>query len=236
MIGTYTNSITIILLTVGGASLSIYLQTLFESFRKVNFVFIYAILLIVISLYSLIYITPVNLIRFNPINIGVSVILGLVAGYVATWLDRVIIRQSNRLLIEELRSRKKNIQESNTTNSSVVWNMKSNNSRPHLIPLLVVGGLEEYMFRGVLVSMCIYSSNNEIMFYALIIALTVIFSLMHIQMGWTNVLSKTPLGILTVVLVLSTGSLIAPIIAHCFFNWKVWLELKDQVSHKTIVR
>jgi hypothetical protein len=191
-----------------------------------------------------------------PITWIISIPLGIVAGWVAGWSDRTIIRYLLRrqlvLRNASLRNRRTDIRQ--TQND---WNLpvRSNHvpiatrlAKRRIISLhkgqqsfqpsleyqqfglwsiIITAVLEELIYRGFLVKVCFLLPNSFLIGIALV-GIILAFSLAHIQFGWPHVLAKLPLSTLTMIIVLALGTVLPAIVAHIVFNISVWKDKRSQ--------
>jgi membrane protease YdiL (CAAX protease family) len=85
--------------------------------------------------------------------------------------------------------------------------------------VLVVAVAEEAFYRGVLLQAALLAPAWLVP--ALVAGSIVLFALAHVAFGWTHVVSKAPLGVLTAGAVLALGTLLPALIAHVWFNYSV---------------
>ncbi|AVF25571.1 CAAX amino terminal protease self- immunity [Paenibacillus larvae subsp. larvae] len=95
------------------------------------------------------------------------------------------------------------------------------NKKSGLLFLLFIAIMEEIIFRDWLVQLSMEFTG--FISYIFLIWLSIIsFSLLHLRFGWNHVISKTPLAVINLCALFSTGSVISAIIAHMLFNYLVW--------------
>jgi membrane protease YdiL (CAAX protease family) len=83
--------------------------------------------------------------------------------------------------------------------------------------IVIVGALEEILYRAILVQLC-FLLRNPILVAVALCATVVMFCLSHIEFGWTQVFAKLPLGALALLATLATGNVSCAMIAHGLFN------------------
>ncbi len=93
--------------------------------------------------------------------------------------------------------------------------------RQLLIWLLAAGILEEVLFRGVIVYLDLRLPSITLVIAGLS-ASVLVFALSHLRLGYGDALTKFLLGLLALLVVLLTGTIIAAMIAHAFFNLCAW--------------
>ncbi|HVE77688.1 MAG TPA: CPBP family intramembrane glutamic endopeptidase [Gemmatimonadaceae bacterium] len=86
---------------------------------------------------------------------------------------------------------------------------------------LLAGTLEEVLFRGVLVEL-ISRLPVAALIGPCLVASVAAFALSHVALGWPEVLDKLPLGAITLAIALLTQSVAPAVVAHVFFNVRVW--------------
>jgi hypothetical protein len=184
-----------------------------------------------------------------------SIPTGIVAGWMAGWAERAIIRGiSRRQLVLANRS-------DPNGSSNTVWRARRTRldhvrSAPTTAgrgakrrdiglhkgpqsfqlspaelqfgfwPIMVASVLEELVYRGFLVQVCFLLPNRFLIVMALAGTLLV-FALSHIQFGWLHVLAMSPLSALALVAVLSFGTVLPAVVAHIIFNIRVWKRSKQ---------
>lgn len=90
--------------------------------------------------------------------------------------------------------------------------------------LLAVAVAEELLYRGVLTAMAL-----DLPLAASLVALvccTTVFAMVHISFGWSQVVAKLPLAVLTLASALLLGSPVCAIVTHGYFNWHYWRKKK----------
>jgi membrane protease YdiL (CAAX protease family) len=100
--------------------------------------------------------------------------------------------------------------------------------------LIVVAILEEVVFRGLLVQVCLELPDTALI-VAVLSGSLVMFSLSHLSFGWPHVVGKFPLGVVTLVGTLALGTVLPAIIAHVMFNSQVWRDRTHQPVFSGIV-
>ena len=94
-----------------------------------------------------------------------------------------------------------------------------------------VAVLEEILFRGMLVYVCLVPNSLLLNFLGLS-AVSAIFCMSHISFGLRHVIAKIPMAILTLVCVLTTQNVLAPVVLHVIFNLRVVREARS--SNKSV--
>lgn len=93
--------------------------------------------------------------------------------------------------------------------------------------LVVVAVLEEVIYRGLLVRACFLLPTVSWVVAALV-ASAVLFALAHLRYGWTHVLAKLPLGALTLTAAVGLGTVWPAVVTHVVFNLKVLRDARGQ--------
>lgn len=90
-----------------------------------------------------------------------------------------------------------------------------------LWPLITVAALEEIVHRGWILHACLMLPATSCRVVAMVLAF-VFFALIHLRFGWCHVAGKFALGVLAFLSMTISGSVIAAITTHIWFNTKVW--------------
>lgn len=85
--------------------------------------------------------------------------------------------------------------------------------------IITIAVLEEILFRGIVVTISL--SIGGTVAYLLIVFGTVMFGLSHLFAGWLQFYSKLIFSAFMTLLFLFSGNILAPIIAHMVFNYRV---------------
>lgn len=94
--------------------------------------------------------------------------------------------------------------------------------------LVAVAALEEVLFRGVLVDLCLALRRPAVV--SICLAGTVaVFALSHVHWGWSEVLAKAGLGTLALLSVMSLETVAPAVVAHVVFNTSAWLAARGAV-------
>jgi membrane protease YdiL (CAAX protease family) len=88
--------------------------------------------------------------------------------------------------------------------------------------LVIVAALEEVLFRGVLVDLCL-ALDQSWLTAACLAGTVIVFAASHVYWGWSQVFAKGLLGVFALISVLSLGTVVAAVVAHVLFNGHVWL-------------
>jgi membrane protease YdiL (CAAX protease family) len=164
---------------------------------------------IVVGTGGILQITPRAALISGPIGIGL--------GWAATAIDRAIVRGVAR------RHAGRRARGSMDGGRMPAISASTRKSRSTLWILLLIGVFEEIIFRGFLVELC-FMIGQPVWTAVALLSTVVVFGLAHVQFGWAQVFSKLPLGALGLASVLLLKSVLAAILIHVLFNWKVWDE------------
>lgn len=91
----------------------------------------------------------------------------------------------------------------------------------------IVAVLEEMIFRGFLLNLC-FALETRYLITIAVLGTILFFALSHIHFGWPHVLAKFPLGVLTTIIALSSGTVLPAIVAHVMFNFRAWKDQRNQ--------
>ncbi|WP_269859374.1 CPBP family intramembrane glutamic endopeptidase [Streptomyces sp. RPT161] len=101
---------------------------------------------------------------------------------------------------------------------------------------LVVGAvLEEMVYRGALGHIALRIVPWPLGAMALA-AVSVTFALSHLPFGWGQAIAKLPLSVFTLAATLATGSVLAAVIGHTWFNVRVFVHYQTAFGSKTAGR
>jgi membrane protease YdiL (CAAX protease family) len=143
-----------------------------------------------------------------------SVPIGMAAGLLAVRADHEVVLRAHRRRYRPVRSPGYNV------SSGAIGDHLANHGFT-LKLLLAAAVLEEMIYRGWLLEACRVLGSG-LLCAAAMVTTVLAFSLAHLQFGWPHVLSKTPLSLLALAAVLLTGSVIAAVVAHLWFNLHAW--------------
>jgi Type II CAAX prenyl endopeptidase Rce1-like len=145
-----------------------------------------------------------------------AVPVGLALGVAATRLDRAVLRRSRR------RSRRAGAQRGSSAGPPL---------DPRAFPLwgdVSVGALEELIYRGFLVQAALLLAAP---YAAPVLAATAAaYALSHIWFGWRHVAAKLPLSLLALGSTLALGTVLPALVAHVYFNARVWSDIHDRTA------
>jgi len=94
--------------------------------------------------------------------------------------------------------------------------------------LVLVAIFEEIVYRGVLLHI-VFDPEQMMTSIFMVMILVSWFALIHVWYRWVNVLAKAPLGVVTTLVTLVGGGVIASIITHVTFNYFISLRMKRGV-------
>lgn len=97
-----------------------------------------------------------------------------------------------------------------------------------------VGVLEELVFRGVLLQLCLGFASWTAIGIALT-AMVLMFALSHVWYGVEHVIAKLPLSVVTTVLVLAMGTVWPAVVTHVIFNVEILRKRRLAVAPGTLV-
>lgn len=145
-----------------------------------------------------------------------AVPLGLAAGLGAGWADRRVVRSLSRRMRRGGSGRRGMVQ--GATAQQGIRNLGGGWGRGTMtLPTaVVVAALEEVLYRGVLLELG--RRVDGIGGILLVGASTIWFALAHVGFGWMHVWSKFPLSVLALGVTLSSGTVLAGVVAHSVFN------------------
>lgn len=214
-----------------------------------GFIFIYGCLMI-----------PLNsFFTKNLIHIFLSIAMGMLLGILTAYTDKKIIRffyrspffntknkQTNlsydNIPIDKIQSNSNHLAGVDKTNHNAlamfskmsIYVKQLNIHEYGIASVIFVALFEEFLFRGYLLFFCLSISNHG-MKSLLIVLITLIFGLMHIDFGWEQVIAKTILSVTTTLTVLISGNIIAALIIHCFINIAAYIENKRYPNQSFIL-
>jgi membrane protease YdiL (CAAX protease family) len=248
---------TVVLLLSGLAcfSLATHIHSRWLAARGVSFAAVHCSVLAVICAAGTTVVSPAALLPRSLERAAFSLAAGAAAGWLSVRADRAVVRfLSRRELLRGRRvtehaagaSRRRFAHDVSTTLRPVtmavrgsgvsrrtVGLIRSEAVRPYsgggpvlLAAFLVSGALEEVVFRGLLLQL-VLRLHHVAAVAAAVAGLAAMFALGHIFFGWAHVLAKTPLSILTTIVTLALGSVLAAIAAHVVFNLAAALEARD---------
>ncbi|MBB5342005.1 CPBP family intramembrane glutamic endopeptidase [Tunturiibacter gelidoferens] len=186
----------LVLLTIGSASLAQKVDDIFGVHRRLSIVSVHLAILALLALVAICSHRISGILPHSGRNFILLCIAGIMLGSVAVRADRFVLQitlGTGNFLAPR----------------SLSWSA--------LLMSATVAFLEELMFRGYLVQLCLsipflLLSGMALLFSALLFAIT------HIYYGYEQVLAKLPLSILALLSVLTTHTLLAAIVAHVVFN------------------
>ena len=244
----------LILYGMSAHAVASFAYTSYFAQRHINFWLVYnGVMLCVLGWGSLLFDLR-QLFGDSALMLVVSVPVGLATGIISTSLDRKITRQllqrraagarplrSTRQIPRPLVVRSVGAPGSSGTAKKKMSARQQDRQRvlrevdaqpPGLRSTSGVAILEELLYRGLLVRAC-FLLPSIILAAPALLATSLIFALSHIRYGWPHALAKLPLSLLCLLVVLATGSVLGAIVAHLYFNIRVW---NDQQHQPVIVR
>jgi hypothetical protein len=219
----------------------------------VHFASVYSAVMSFTVALGFLLIDPNRIFGCSAITWIISVPIGLVAGLMACWCDRRILRHLSRRRLMQVKSGEGgrlgyNWRTQPASNlfgrfeyapvaSSLVGKRRSRFLKTEqdlrsfseiqqigVSSLVIIAVLEEMIFRGFLLNLCFALPTTYLITIA-VFGTILFFSLSHIHFGWPHVLAKLPLGVLTTITALWSGAVLPAIVAHVVFNFRAW---KDQ--------
>ena len=215
----------LLLLSLSYFSLSAHIYTHWINSTKIRYWIVYVFILSFITVlgFSILGVHEVlgDLLSYALIVVFTGVLSGILIGILDKKILHYILRKNYLTKTNsKIGSQTKGITANKTKNlSASILDYELN-----VTSAVLVGILEELIFRGILVHLCLIIPFKQLIPFAL--AFNIIwFSLSHIEFGWPNVISKTPLGIITLLGTLITGSVLFAVIVHVVFNLRVLWEI-----------
>lgn len=249
--------ITLILLCLSSSSIASFVHMRYLSTYNVDIVFSNTLVKFLIVIYGLLIIPLSLLFHATWFNLIISIPAGVIIGLVTVQLDRKVIRYffRKRNFVQGYNdqptgsdpttvrtySRRMNIAGNDNVNKkSQLMNNKLTRFSEHnplkdygLVSVIGVAIFEEIIFRGFLIGLCL--AIPSLLMQTITISLLVLFfAVIHVDLGWEQVLAKTILGVTTTLLRLIFGNLYAPIIAHVVLNAIAYFEYKKVMASTKI--
>lgn len=237
------NSYGITLLVVwilGYVGVTNFFYARYFSFRKTNIVLVGAIVRSVVVGYGFLLIPIGSIISTEWLSILVSLPVAVLLAFITVKLDRTIIRYYLRRRPRKLNNTPSLADQSDfiTASSSDLGLFNKNKSGKRiqkmqsslnrfskepskkkygLTAIIVTAITEEILFRGFLVSLCLMINNIPLRF--ILLGLTAaLFALSHLALGWEQVIAKSVLAVVTLVLRLVFQSVLPGIVVHVILN------------------
>jgi len=231
--GTYGIMI-FILLSLGSFSIANLIHDRWLASRGVSIITVNVYIKAFIVIFGVL-LMPIRLLFDASLVIhGLSIILGLIAGFLAVLIERIMPgknqyqhnefwessgfnlpnKMSDGLFSKNARTVQRSFVSSRYPNQLAVIQ-----SAYHfgLCSTLLVALFEELIFRGFLVVLCFTLPNPWLITISLSITV-LIFGAAHSYGGFRQVVAKTSLGIITLLVTLVTGTVLPAIVAHIYFN------------------
>lgn len=221
---------------ISASSLAALLHRRWAADRGIRYSYVYSLVMLIIVLWGGLILDSRPLVG-SPRSWLLGILLGGVGGVLATQADRAIRRLADRRYQEPstFRAGRRGAHQEPRRLGTI-----NRNGTPYgpnlqvlddqvkhygftLWPLVAVATLEEMIYRGWLLEVCRLLPSGALSGVA-VVATVLAFSLLHLPFGWPHVVGKTPLGVLALIGVLLTGSVVAAIVAHICFNVQVWHE------------
>jgi hypothetical protein len=221
---------------ISASSLAVLLHRWWAADRGIRYSHVYMFVMLIIVLWGGLILDSHSLIG-APHSWLLGIVLGGVSGLLATQADQAIRRFADRRYQEPSTfraGRRGAHQESrrwgtiNRNGTTYGPNLQALDDQVKhygftLWQLIAVATLEEMIYRGWLLEVCRLLPSGALSGTA-VTATLLAFSLLHLPFGWSHVVGKTPLGVLALISVLISGSVMAGIVAHVCFNVQVWHE------------
>ncbi len=158
-----------------------------------------------------------SLIDATPEMQLVGAAIGMLIGYVCIKLESsIILLLRNSLLASPTISNMSAISIKNILGNTKKEFIKTP-YQPSYFPIIMVGVLEEILYRGFLTALCI-SLLSPSASISILIVVTFIFALNHLNLGNVHILTKFILGIFCLLSFLITKTIVTPIFIHATFN------------------
>lgn len=241
----------LVLLALGSLSVASQIARRWFPGSQRVFLAVYAATLALVAAWAVPLVAQASVFGNEPMRWLAGLLVGVPLGLSALWADRLILRT----LIPARRRRRPSVRQPSADPShgyqvrSTGWipgEAASKADRPAraaltdftalptgaatVVLLLVVGALEEVVYRGDLARL---SLNLRYMLLAgvCLTATVVFFGLLHASFGWRHAVAKTSLGALALLGALGTGTVLCAVSVHLVFNAGVLAE-----SHRQAVR
>lgn len=235
----------LVLYSLASFSLAAQIHARWLAPKRVSFILTHCLVMAGIVAWGLLIFEPSVIFGRSPTVWALSVPLGVVAGAVSLWGDRLIVlrllrREALRAgprfsaVATESPRQRRDVPEAGppTRRKTIGVPRLQQELRPAderrfgFMPLVLAAALEELVYRGLLVQTCFLLPNRFWVAVGLA-ATTMFFSLSHLPFGWPQVFAKFPLGVCTTALAVALGSVTPAIVAHLVFNIKIWKDLTD---------
>jgi Type II CAAX prenyl endopeptidase Rce1-like len=198
-------------------------------------------------------ISPSRLFNLDPGIWAISLLAGPFLGLAASISDRAIVRHCIRRQFSNLTPSVRTEQRRRTqgayrvssirrmpvagestrkrtlglpADSHAMW-QRNHEQQFNVLPLVLLAGLEELLYRGFLLHVCLMLQTSVPVMLA-VTGTVVAFALSHIVFGWPHVLAKFPLGLLTTISALTFSTVLISIVAHVMFNLRTWYSWRKQ--------
>lgn len=244
----------VVLFGLASFSLAAHLYSRLLQTRKVEFMRVYCVVMAFVFGFAMVVFRAEPIIGDSIIRWLLALPIGLIVGVVCTWSDRRLVRylvRRRRFSIRSLPGRSSPWTTSTHKETHSVVRIRpvsvlADSPRTRLINpggrsvvpradrttrsswhlVIAIAVLEELIFRGVLVQAS-FLLSNVVVCAAALIATVIVFALAHVAFGWAHVIGKLPLGVGALISVLAMGTIVPAILAHGYFNYRVWREQSD---------
>jgi Type II CAAX prenyl endopeptidase Rce1-like len=241
----------VVVYTLASFSLAAELYQRWFSARRIRVLHVYCGALVVAILLGALVVDLSPLFSGSPTAFALAVPVGFVAGAVAGWWDREVVRIANRRVLRRPRRLLTGAPATEVAAArprpcgagfgtafrrrSLGAHRDRSSFRPSfrstefgLGAVVAVAVCEELAYRGVLVRISFAAPSTGLVAVALV-ATVAFFALTHVWFGWTHVVAKLPLGALALVAVLVVGNVLPAVVAHVVFNLRIWNEMRAGV-------
>jgi membrane protease YdiL (CAAX protease family) len=203
-------------------------RTVWPTRPRPPFVPVYVGILAAVAVLAVATLNLPSLTQSSPAALVGSLLVGLPAGFAASWCDRSVRRviwESRRRAEAVDGTRPRPLVPLGAAAPQLSLPMSETDTgefRPSSLGALVaVAALEEVLFRGVLIDL---SRELSPEFAAICIAASLlVFAGSHVYWGWEEVIAKLPLGVAALVVSLPFRAVIGAVAAHAVFNAQSWL-------------
>lgn len=215
--------------SLSAPSLTSHLRVSLRYLERFSFMTLYAALLLFICLWGFALFPANELFGSSGFTTLVSCPVGLALGVLAVHLDLAIVRSYRRKLTFDRPMRPSDRRWSGGPQqlSEAIRGAQPEKSllpidrMAAVVSLIMVAILEELVYRGFLVRMCLLLDHPVWTAVALGASVS-FFALTHIRLGWIQVLAKTSLGVFALGAALLTGTVLSAIFIHVVFNVSAW--------------
>lgn len=210
----------LILLCASSSALASYMKLRLPRFF-LDYDATYTFTLVIVVLYGFLIDAPILTFQIEGglLRLVTWLAVGLMAGFLAFYCDRRIVAFIRPYLTSNVGMA---VPAKTLAGARNTTSRRSERPAPtRLLLLLASAGLEELAFRGFMLQLFLLVRPLFVQ-ATLVSALVPIFALTHLWFGWTQVVAKLPLGMLTLGVALYSGSLTPAILTHLTFNLLIW--------------